>query len=58
MMKSEQFSNKSDALYSKENSPWIGGAQCPTSSAGLQTSCKVLSKNEFRRGNVDDGIVG
>lgn len=35
MTKIMEFSNKFDVLYARENSPWIGGEQCLTSSRAL-----------------------
>lgn len=35
MMKLKQISTAFDVLYSREDNPWIGEAQCPLSSGTL-----------------------
>lgn len=47
MTKLKQLSDKSDDLYSGENSPWIGGAQCLA--AVEAPSPGTLGKSELYR---------
>ena len=51
MAKLEQFSNKFDVLYSRENSPWIGAVQCLTSTSKKFGQEQVLQN--VRRGYVE-----
>ena len=60
MTKLKQFSNAFDVFYSRENSPWIGGAQCLTSGGALFPGNWGKSKFlwSVRRGNSDTGHDG
>lgn len=54
MPKLKQFSNVFDVAFSKENNPWIGEAQCLTSSGTL--FLRDLGQESFieiRRGNSE-----
>lgn len=47
MTKLKQFSKEFNAIYSRKNSPWIGGIQCLT---GVERSSQgILGKREFYR---------
>lgn len=47
MTKLKQFSNKFDALYSRENNPWTG--EYMASQAVKHSSQGILGKSEFYR---------
>ena len=61
MTKLKQFSNEFDALYSRENNPWIEGVQCLTSSGVFflrDVWARVSSYRMLEEATWEWGMIG